>query len=253
MSKAPVHIMRFAPADYLMDGFVKGCYRRRDYRTVAFYSAFLFRSHLEGGSLEDDETALADHLGMSEKDVRDALAACVAAGKLKRQGGRVFHHRVVESIEAEMQFRAEQTERGKLGGRPAQKAKAFTPVKPVVVDAESPPSPLPTPSPAPSPDRLTPAPEPGRPEPVGSKRSPFLDSTQKRQDAEREALKLCGEIAERDGRDAWEVMGEAAHYQGAHRQKFNPASMSDDRLLATLADLKATLAHLRAKPAAVAR
>lgn len=89
--------------------------------------------------------------------------------------------------------------------------------------------------------------------PDGPKRSPFLDSTQKRQDAEREALRICGEIAALDGRDGWEVMGEAAHYQGAQRQKFNPASMSDDRLLATLADLKATLAHLQAKPAAVAR
>lgn len=77
--------------------------------------------------------------------------------------------------------------------------------------------------------------------------------TGRRVDLEREALQLCSEVARLQDKDPAEVMQTAAHYQGARTSKINPANMSDDRLLNTVLDLRATLAAEKAKPRAVPR
>lgn len=79
----------------------------------------------------------------------------------------------------------------------------------------------------------------------GTQANPFLEG--KRSEAEREALRLTIAIAELTHEDPVEVFAAAAHYEGAQRQKVNPAAMSDDRLLNTLIDLRATLKNVQAK------
>lgn len=57
-------------------------------------------------------------------------------------------------------------------------------------------------------------------------------------------------------KDPTEIMAEASGYEGASRAKLNPATMSDDRLAATLIDAKANLAaakQARASPVSSAR
>jgi hypothetical protein len=69
----------------------------------------------------------------------------------------------------------------------------------------------------------------------------------RRVELEREALALVGEIATATDRDPAEVMAEASKYPGNpnQRTKLNPASMTDDRLLATVLDLRATATAAR--------
>lgn len=79
----------------------------------------------------------------------------------------------------------------------------------------------------------------------GPKINPFVAG--KRVEYEREALRLTGEIAAITGEDGAEIFAQAAHYDGALRQKCNPANLSDDRLLNTVLDLRASLKAEQAK------
>src|SRR5687767_13654607 len=76
----PVYIMRFAPSDYTNDPFVKRLYLRGDYRTAAFYPAFLFHSHQQGGDLPADPDDLAAVVLMRRRDVEASLKVCMEAG-----------------------------------------------------------------------------------------------------------------------------------------------------------------------------
>lgn len=71
-----------------------------------------------------------------------------------------------------------------------------------------------------------------------SGRNPFVTD---RPSLEAESLKLTREIAALTGEDGAEIFTRAAHYEGALRQKCNPATMREDRLLLTVQDLRATL------------
>ncbi len=81
--------------------------------------------------------------------------------------------------------------------------------------------------------------------PPQAPRNPLVEG--RRGELELETLKLVRAIAERTGRDPTEVIAEAAAYHGAQRQKLNPATMTDDRLIATLNDLRADLRALDAR------
>jgi hypothetical protein len=155
--------MRFAPADFLLDAFVQRLVRKREYRTLTFYAIFLFRSHLEDGSLPADVSELADHLGMPERDVAAGLDACVQSGKLRIEGGMVYHKRVVAQVERERAFRASQSEAGRRGGRPHKSLPSIDKNgdqgKGSLLGPESQPAPTPTPTPTPKP-APTPTPEP---------------------------------------------------------------------------------------------
>lgn len=241
---APVHIMRWAPADYVNDPFVMLMMKRRAYRVLTFYSMFLFRSHMEGGSLPAPLDLLSAAVSMPSEDVASAVATLIQHGKITEAEGRLYHKRVVREIAKELSYRENQSGAGKKGGRPG---------KGTLSDTESPPSPSPSPSPAPSPERTD-----GRPvippgvydiperrrtalaDGNGRKRNPLVAD---RDGLERESLALTREIAALTGSDPVEVMVTAARYEGAPpgRQKCNPANMSDDRLLLTVSDLRATL------------
>lgn len=152
----PVHLMKFAPADYLLDSFVQGCIRRCDWTTLAFYTLFLFKSHYEGGSLPADPVALGDHLNMQPDTASAALETCVAASKLRVEDGRVYHKRVAREVKAAREYIDEQRETGKKGGRPpSPQNPTLSPTlstpetQPSLAVAEPEPSQKPSPSPSP--------------------------------------------------------------------------------------------------------
>jgi len=64
---------------------------------------------------------------------------------------------------------------------------------------------------------------------------------------ETEVLRLVRRKAEITGQDAVDVMAVASGYDGARRTKLNPASMTDDRLLNTLRDLRQDVAELEGR------
>lgn len=151
MSRAPIHIMRFAPSDYVNDPVVKLALARRDLAASAFYPLFLFHSHMEGGSLPAALALLAAAVGMKEGDVRKAVAFWVEHGKLVERDGRLYNRRVAEEVAKELEFRAEQSDYGKLGGRPRKDAQPMNKEKATLSDPESPPAPSPAPAPVPAP------------------------------------------------------------------------------------------------------
>jgi uncharacterized protein YdaU (DUF1376 family) len=59
---------------------------------------------------------------------------------------------------------------------------------------------------------------------------------------ESECLNLVRRMSELTGEDALEIIARASGYEGAKHTKLNPASMTDDRLLNTLRDLRADVA-----------
>jgi len=140
--RTPIHIMRWAPADYEGDEAVKLAVRRRNYRALAFYMAFINHSFMAGGDLPDDCERLAVTLGWSRGEVALAVRYWRAEGKLESVNGRLVQKRVQRDVAQELEYRELQSERGRLGGRP-KKAVA----KPALVDVKSPPAPAPAPAP----------------------------------------------------------------------------------------------------------
>lgn len=141
--QTPIHIMRWAPADYVNDPFVRRCYQKRDFRTVSFYSAFLFYSFMEGGDLPSDLDDLAAIVLMPARDVEMALAVCKAAGKIQEEDGRLFHQRVRREVDKEFEFRRHQAELGRKGAKARVEKEAQGKPK----GTPSPPSPSPSPAP----------------------------------------------------------------------------------------------------------
>lgn len=157
----PVHLMRFAPADYVNDPAVKLALVKRDFVSSTFYPLFLFHAFTQGGRLPADPVTLGAILGMRPADVRKALAYWTAQGKVKEADGSVYHERILRDLDRELAFREEQSERGKLSAsrRLASTTGAST-------GRFNPPVPAPVPAPAPAPTP-PPAPEP-RVGPVGA-------------------------------------------------------------------------------------
>jgi hypothetical protein len=241
--KTPIHIMRWAPADFVNDPFVRLLVAEEDFATFALYTLVLNWSHMEGGDLTSDPRLLAATLGMRPRRVERALARCLDAGKLQVDDGRVFHKRVVREVAEELEYRELQSIRGRQGGRPKESGgKAGE--KPVVSGRQSPPSPAPAPAPAPAPNavRQRLAPDTDRP---GNPGNPLVAG--RRVDLERECLALVDELAKATGEDPIDVIARASGYAGAATTKLNPATMSDDRLANTVRDLRADVASERTK------
>jgi len=137
--RVPIHIMRWAPADYVNDPVVKLALAKRDLVASTFYPLFLFHAFMEGGSLPAHNLSLAAILGMRPADVSKAVSFFKEHGKLQEADGRLFHQRVMREVKAELEFRELQSERGKLGGRPKKESGGLATEKPPVVESESPP------------------------------------------------------------------------------------------------------------------
>lgn len=153
----PIHIQRWAPADYHADEHVKFLKSRHRYRTLTFYRHFIDHSWSAGGSLPCDVSLLSAIVEMPPRHVRAALDYCV--GRLIfKDGDRYFQARVMRDVSDELNFRAEQARVGRKGGLTAGKGRPLSmdrdsPNQPLSADRGSlgPPSPLPAPTPTPAP------------------------------------------------------------------------------------------------------
>lgn len=150
--RVPIHIMRWAPADYVNDPVVRLALARRDLTASTFYPLFLFHAFMEGGSLPADVEILSAIIGMRPADVTKALAFWQGHGKIHEKDGKLSHSRVSREVSEELAFRELQSERGKLGGRPKRATAPEADEKPPVSDTKSPPcavrrAPAPTPAP----------------------------------------------------------------------------------------------------------
>ena len=80
------------------------------------------------------------------------------------------------------------------------------------------------------------------------KRNPLVEG--RRPELESECLRLVRRLSELTGVDTLDVIAKASGYKGALRQKVNPASMTDDRLINTVLDLRADVANEEKRRAA---
>lgn len=80
------------------------------------------------------------------------------------------------------------------------------------------------------------------------KKNPLIEG--RRPELETECLRLVRKLAELTGNDPLEVIAKASGYAGVLRQKVNPASMTDDRLINTVLDLRADVANEEKRSAA---
>lgn len=107
----PIHIQRWAPADYHNDEHVRLLKARRDYLTLTFYRHFLDASYTSGGDLPADPEALSAIVEMRKRDVETALRFCVGR-LLFPDGDRLYQSRVRRDVQSELKFREEQRGRG---------------------------------------------------------------------------------------------------------------------------------------------
>jgi len=157
--RIPIHIMRWAPADYVNDPFVRLLVAEEDFATLTFYHLVLNWSHMEGGDLPADPRQLAASLGMRRHRVVRSLQVCVDAGKLKVNDGRLYHPRVVREVKGELTYRAEQAALGRKGGQTAGRGRPKETIgDPLIEDRATPigidrpavrRAPAPTPAPTP--------------------------------------------------------------------------------------------------------
>lgn len=224
----PIHIMRWAPADYVNDPAVKLALAKRDFVASAFYPLFLFHAFIQGGELPADPVALGAIVGMRPADVRRALTFWTELGKLKERDGRLYHERVVRDVAEELAFREEQRTRANMRwhseGSSGGNAGRQSPPAPT-------PAPVPAPAPAPTPDAR-----------AGGKANPLVAG--RRVQLELECQTLARAVADMTGEDPIEALASGSHYEGARRTAINPASMTDDRLANTVRDLRRDLAEL---------
>lgn len=83
------------------------------------------------------------------------------------------------------------------------------------------------------------------------KKNPLIEG--RRPELEIECLRLVRRLAEMTGADPLDVIAKASGYTGALRQKVNPASMTDDRLINTVLDLRADVANEEKRAASRAK
>lgn len=247
--QTPIHIMRWAPADYVNDPFVKLLVARRDFGTFAFYNLVLNWSHMEGGDLPENPEELAAVIGMSVKDTARSLKVCMDAGKLIADGGRIYHKRVRREVYRELQFRLQQSDNGKRGGAAAGKGRPKASPNGALTEPSASPNPRGPNPPSPSPAPYAVAAEEPR-------RRLDLETADAIREArwaeERELLSTVGRIVELSGKDGTEVMRTVTAYKARDgtvmHGKSNPALLqSAERVTKSLADAKAWLADLEGK------
>lgn len=116
--QTPIHFMRWSPADYVNDPWVKLAASRNDTGALAVYHLFLMHSFMEGGRLPSDPELLASVLGLDAKTVTKALAFWSApkCGLILIKDGRACNPRVLRDVAQELRFRRKQALLGKEGG-----------------------------------------------------------------------------------------------------------------------------------------
>lgn len=142
--EAPTHVMKFCVQDWLSSPLRGQLALERDHLARMVYLELLFKLHENGGSIARADVAGA--IMVSEEEAGQALDRLITSGRLSERDGVISNPRVLSDLAREQQFRAEQAERGRLGGT----ARAKRPLDGRQADAKrsvSPPAPAPAPAP----------------------------------------------------------------------------------------------------------
>lgn len=139
--QTPIHIQRWAPADFHADETVKLLKARRDYLKLTFYRTFLDESFMAGGDLPADPESLAAVMSMPVSHVKQALAFFVGL-KIFEENGRLYQPRIKRDVADELEFREIQRANGKKGGRKASHTQALPNATGKPKDSQSPPAPI---------------------------------------------------------------------------------------------------------------
>lgn len=190
------------------------------------YREMLTQAWRRGAKLPDDPEAIRRACGATVGEWRRCWPTVRKFWEIK--GDYIVNETQVEIYE-EARARADRASERGASGRRAQLERGLS-------QAQAQPKPGP-PSPSPSGNERT--------DRQGARPNPFVAG--KRVEYEREALQLTAEIAAITGGDGAEIFAQAAHFEGALRQKVNPSNLTDDRLLNTVLDLRATLKAEREK------
>jgi hypothetical protein len=252
---APIQIMRWAPADYVTDPWVRLAISRGQLDSVTFYHLFLNYSYLEGGSLPADPELLSAAIGLPLAVVRKALPFWTAkkCSLIVIRDGRAYNPRVERDVAKELEFRAEQGRRGRMGGTVSASKRSLdhrlTTAQPPLNRPSSPPSPSPAPYAAAAAEETASVSGNG----ASTDQRPDVraeDSIRKaRWDEERALLAAVQRIADKTGKDPPEVMREVTAYRRKDGTvaggKTNPAQLgSAERVSKSLEDARAWLAEL---------
>lgn len=139
--QTPIHIQRWAPADFHADETVKLLKARRDYLKLTFYRTFLDESFMAGGDLPADPESLAAVMSMPVSHVKQALSFFIGL-KIFEENGRLFQPRIRRDVADELEFREIQRANGKKGGRKASLPQALPNAVGKPKDSQSPPAPI---------------------------------------------------------------------------------------------------------------
>jgi len=252
--RTPIHIQRWAPADFQLDPFVQWALAAQRWDVYVLYRQFIDVSFTQGGSIPDDPAYLRAMCRFEEPDAAEkALEVCIEAGKIFREDGKLFHPRVRREVERELDFRTEQTNKARTGtsnyraerarkaglssaaAREAKYGSAQPLARTRTASSNTPPSPAPSPAPAPAPiyqegERST-----GSPERVT------------------EASALLAEVSTEANLDPSEVLSRASEWKGKGYVRLD--TMTPARLEHTIVALRRWLRELRgeAQPGPPAR
>lgn len=256
--KTPIHLMRFACADYLNEPAVKLALAEDNVDASAFYPLFLFNAFTQGGSLPSGPRILAATVGMPLKRVERALKFWQEHGVIEERDGRLYQKRLEREVTQELAFRDSEAERKRIarerqsGGRPADGGQASGGRRP---ESEAP-TPAPAPLPAPNAVRQSPAPLPATTNGHGATSLPPGQREDDRTEAaikarkvaqERYLLRLVGRLEPLDpkGRDPSQLMALVTSYDKPDGRRVggcvNPATLSYERVEKSVEDAEALL------------
>lgn len=270
MAPAKTHIMRWAPQDYRtsrvrMRSAMTG---DRDLRLVYFEALNALHEH--GGRITSEPERLSDLLLLPVEVIARTLPVLLDLGTdcdgglVDNGDGTISNRRIVRDLAEELEFRQQQAEQGRRGGRAKAKARAShrqAKAKPSPSDGQangqpsvSPPAPAPAPSNGVNqttgalPEQQPVAEEPQRPrvvvvngltgQPQGFVASAWIKTREQFESMCSEAMHLAQQAGKLHDTDPPDEMARAASYPGARLRKVNPATMTHDRLVNTLAALR---------------
>lgn len=193
-------------------------------------------------SLPNDDAILAGLAGITMLDWQNVRAQVLAW--FDETNGRITNRRALHEWKKAKKFRTASRASGRRGGKAKaekklhEQQKASDPRATLAQKASDPPSQSLAKATSPSPP---PTPTPRTEERRAAPANPLLGPGD-RPRLESECLALVRRMAALTGEDAVDVIARASGYEGARTTKVNPASMTDDRLINTVRDLKADVA-----------
>lgn len=231
--KTPVHIMRFAPADFVTDKWVRLALSQNEPDLIAFYALFLFHSYLDGGTLPADRRHLAAVLSLRWQVVQRGLDywSDPACGLIVVRNGLAWNPRVLRDVAKAIEFVETQANHGRHGGRGNRKGSQ----KGSLSDTENQPLPLPVPKPEPEAGAFPPDRTVRPPNPLVHRDKLLMEGYA--------AIRAIAELCPDDPTEILARNSVPKDRPHSLRPAVRLEDLQDDRLARTVRDLKAELAE----------